>query len=83
MKEKNKQTQCNILGYRIDLYFHDYKFAIEINENRLGYRIKRQKTIEQELSCNFIRIGSDKEDFDIFTTINEILKQIKKSTKKL
>ena len=30
---ENMQTQYNILGYRIDLYFHDYKFAIEIDEN--------------------------------------------------
>ena len=29
------QTQCNILSYRIDLYFRDYKLAIEIDEN--GY----------------------------------------------
>ena len=26
------QTQNSILGYRIDLYFHDYKLAIEIDE---------------------------------------------------
>ena len=88
MKEKNKQIQCNVLGYLTNLYFHDYKLAIEIDENRrgnrnIGYKIKRQKTMEQELSCNFIRISPDKEDFDIFTTITEIFKQIKQSTKKL
>ena len=27
------QTQYNVLGYRIELYFHDYKLAIEIDEN--------------------------------------------------
>ena len=27
------QTQYNVLSYRIDLYFHDYKLAIEIDEN--------------------------------------------------
>ena len=27
---ENMQTQYNILSYRIDLYFHDYKFAIEM-----------------------------------------------------
>ena len=78
--------QCNVLGYLINLYFHDYKLAIEIDENRhgnrnIGYKIKRQKTMEQELSCDFIRISPDKEDFDIFTTINEIFRQIKQSTK--
>ena len=30
---KNMQTQFNVLGYRIDLYFHDYKLAIEIDED--------------------------------------------------
>ena len=29
------QTQNNFLCYRVDLYFHDYKLAIEIDEN--GY----------------------------------------------
>ena len=85
---KNKQTQCNVLGSRIDLYFHGYKLAIETDENRhgnrnIGYKIKRQKTMEQERSCNFITISPDKEDFDIFTTINETFRQIKQSTKKL
>ena len=31
---ENKQKLYNDLDYRIDLYFHDYKFAIEIDENR-------------------------------------------------
>ena len=26
----NMQTQFKVLSYRIDLYFHDYKLAIEI-----------------------------------------------------
>ena len=33
---ENTQTQYSLLDYRIDLYFHDYKLAIEIdghNEN--------------------------------------------------
>ena len=55
---ENKQTQYN--DYRIDLYFHDYKFAIEIDENRqsdinIDYQIKRQKAIEQELNFKFIK----------------------------
>ena len=29
---ENMQTQY-VLGYRIDLYFHDYKIAIEIDES--------------------------------------------------
>ena len=28
---ENMQTRYSVLGYRIDLYFHDYKLAIEVN----------------------------------------------------
>ena len=27
------QIKYGVLGYRIDLYFHDYKLAIEIDDN--------------------------------------------------
>ena len=75
-------------GYRIDLYFHDNNLVIEIDENGLSdrniaYEIKRKKTIEKELGCKFISTDPDKEDFDIFRTINEIFRQIKQSTKKV
>ena len=64
---ENMQTQCNVLSYRIDLYFRDYNLAIEIDENRhsdrnIDYEIKSQKSIEQELDCKFIWIDPDKED---------------------
>ena len=37
-----------MLGYRIDLYFHDYKLAIQIDENghsdkNIDYEIERQE----------------------------------------
>ena len=66
------QTQYSVLVYRIDLYFHDYKLAI-----------KKQKVIERELRCKFIRIDPEKENFDIFKSINEIFRHIKQSTKKV
>ena len=31
-EEENMQTQYNVLGYRIDLYFHDYKLAKEVEK---------------------------------------------------
>ena len=84
---ENMQTQYNVLSYRIDLYFHDYKLAIEIDENGhsgriIDYEIKRQKAIEQGLGCKFIRIDPDQKNFDIFETANEIFRHIKQSTKK-
>ena len=30
---ENMQTQYNVLGYRIDLYFHDCKLPVENDEN--------------------------------------------------
>ena len=30
------------------------------------YERRRQKAIEQELACKFIRVDPDKENFDIF-----------------
>ena len=29
---ENMQTQHSVLGYRVDLYFHKYKLAIEVDE---------------------------------------------------
>ena len=45
-KGENIQTQYNVLSFRINLYFHGYKLAIEIDENghshrNIGYEIKR------------------------------------------
>ena len=82
------QRQYNVLNYRIDLYFHDYKPAIEIDENgqsyrNIDYKIKRQKAIEKELGCKFIRIYPEKEDFNTFRAINKIFRHIKQSLKKL
>ena len=73
------QRQNSALDYRIDLYFHEYKLAIEIDENNhsnrnIDYEIKRQKAIEQELGFKFIIIDPHKEEFDIFKAINEIFR---------
>ena len=69
------------------MYFYDYKLKIKIYENghsneNLSYEIKREKAIEQELFCTFIRIDRDKKDFDIVRAINEIFGHFKQSTKK-
>ena len=61
---ENMQNQYSVLGYRIDLYFHDYKHAIEVDEKghedrNIDHEIKRQKAIEKELGCKFIIINPD------------------------
>ena len=58
------QTQYSVLGYRVDLYFHDYRLAIEVDESghknrNTDYEIQRQKATEKELGCKFIKINPD------------------------
>ena len=85
---ENMQTQYNVLGYKIDLYFHDYKLAIEVDgkghrDRNIDHEIKRQKAIEEKLDCKFIRIDPDEENFNVFKAQNEVFRHIKKSNKKL
>ena len=61
------QTQYSVLGYRINLYFHEYKLAIEVHElghtNRnINNEIERQKALKKELNCIFITINPDEKD---------------------
>ena len=72
------QTQYTVLNYRIDLYFHKYKLTIEVDEwghadRNLNNEIERQKALEREVSCVFIRINPDTIDFNIFKEINKYI----------
>ena len=85
---ENIQTQYSVLGYRIDLYFHEYKLAIEVDElghtNRnISNETERQKALEKELNCIFIRINSDEQDFNILEEINKIHRHIQSHLKNL
>ena len=80
---ENIQTQYSVLGYRINLYFHEYKLAIELDKLRntntnINNEIERQKPLEKKLNCIFIRINPDEKDFNIFKEINKIHRHIKK-----
>ena len=44
------QTQHNVLGYMVELYFHDYKVVIEIDQNghsnrNIDYQIDLNKSL--------------------------------------
>ena len=86
---ENIQNQYNVLGHRIDLYFPEYKRAIEVDElghadRNINNEIERQKALEKELNCIFIRINPDKKDFNIFKGINKkIHRHIKDHLKNL
>ena len=63
MCQKNKktcsrQTQYNVLSYRIDLYFYDYKLAIEVDENdrNIDDNIKRQMQQNKSLVVNLLEL---------------------------
>ena len=84
---EDMQTQYTVIGYRIDLYFHEYKLAIEVdelghNDRNIDYKIQRQRALEKQLGSVFIRINPNEENFNIFRAINKIHRHIKKSTKK-
>ena len=75
------QIQCTVIGYRIDVYFHKYNLAIEVdelghNDRNITYEIQRQQALERELNCVFIRINPDAVDFNIFKEINKIHRHI-------
>ena len=49
---EDMQTQYTVLNYRIDLYFHKYKLAIEVDElghsdKNIGYEIQKQQALER------------------------------------
>ena len=53
-----------------------------IMKYNIDYEIPRQKALERELNCVFIRINPDAKDFNIFKEINKIHRHIKKSSRK-
>ena len=81
------QTQYIVLGYRIDLYIHKYKLAIEVDElghadRNLSNEIERQKALAEKLDCVFIVINPNEENFNILKEMSKIHRYIKKSTQK-
>ena len=61
---------------------HDCKLEIEVDEfghsdRSIDIEIKRQKVIEEQFGCEFIRINLDEQNCDIFKTIKEIHRHIK------
>ena len=81
---EDMQTQYTVIGYKIDLYFHKHKLAIEVDEldhvdRNLNNEIERQKALEKELNFVFIRINPDEKDFNIFKEVNKIYRHITQS----
>ena len=83
---ENMETQYGVLSYRIDLYFHKYKLAVEVDElghadRNINDEIERQRALERKLNCVFIRINPDEPGFNIFREINKMHRHINQLTK--
>lgn len=73
--------QYTVGCYKIDMYFPQYKLAIECDEyghdrRDISQEIKRQNYIENKLGCKFIRFNPDGNNFNIGNVINKILLHI-------
>ena len=58
---ENIQTLHRDLGHRIDIYFHDYKLATEVdklghNDRSIAYEIKRQEAIKKSLVVSLLEL---------------------------
>ena len=72
----------SVFSYKIDLYFSKHRLATDIDQKGYkdrnnDYEIKRQKAIEKELDCEFIRVNHDGKDFDVYVEIGNIYNHIK------
>lgn len=80
---ENMVHQFSVNNFRIDLYFVDYKLAIECDEPEHYYGSKPQKDKEREekikekLNCEFIRFNPCSTDFKMTSVLNMIFKHIK------
>ena len=75
-KNENIHRQFICDKYKIDLYFIDYKLAIECDEihhiyNKESDKI-REEYIKTKLNCIFIRFNPYDEDFNILHLYNKI-----------
>ena len=79
------QTQYSVLSYKIDLYFHKYKLAVEVDElgtadRNFNNEIERQRVLERELNCVFIRTNPDEPNFNMLKEIDKIYRHINQVT---
>jgi hypothetical protein len=70
--------QYRVKNFLIDLYFDKYKIAIECDEDHKNIEKDnlREDIIKKELNCIFIRYKPYSKDFNIFSVLNKIYKNI-------
>ena len=100
MKKKIQADKngCNYILFRIDIYFSECFFAVETDERwhtdrDFIFEEKRQKALEKNLGCKFIRINTSnaKKGFDLDYEVGNLQafidefknKKIKKTRKEI
>lgn len=77
--------QYQVRQYKIDMYFPDYKLAVECDEphhkHRIQHDMNRQMEIESSLKCKVIRYSPCDSAFDIMDVINKIYLHIRQHPK--
>ena len=75
--EEKIKLQHSVLNYHIDLYFSEYRLAVEIDEK--GHvdkdentKEERERKIKEILKCRFVRINPDIKRFDVYIEIGKI-----------
>ena len=73
--------QFSIGFYENDLYFPEHKLVIEFDEHDhkdrdINYEIRRQKFIEDQLKCKYIRYNANAKDFTIESVLSKIFQYI-------
>ena len=63
--------------FRIDIYFTQYRLAVEIDgkghtDRDSKFEKLRQEALTKELNCKFIRINTSKENFNIDYEVSRI-----------
>jgi very-short-patch-repair endonuclease len=77
-KGENIKRQYMCDKYRIDLYFIDYKIAVECDELHHDTQVnkqldsKREEFIKRKLNCEFIRFKPFEKEFSVFELIGKI-----------
>ena len=87
--EKKIQTDengCEYILFRIDIYFTKYFLAVETDgkghtDKDLIFEEKRQKALEKELNCEFVRINTSRGNYDASYEASRIQTFISNSNK--
>ena len=85
------QSESSVLGFLVDLYFHDYKLATEVDEkdfnifqaiNKLNGNIEElnEKSLIEKISQRLVELELTLEDLIKFKVLKNVVKKILSST---